>query len=143
MAKDNGTVEVCPNCGHRVQEKDRMPHVDKLYKDISGLEYGAVGRIICPDCNFSGLPARMGEQDLRDFRFPRKEIRTKDTKMNPNYPKLMFALLVIPIIFTIALLVATQLYNVSFSSMYFLLLILVYLIVWIYVFLKVPMKYKN
>jgi DNA-directed RNA polymerase subunit RPC12/RpoP len=96
MKKEEDGVEVCPNCGHRVHEKDRMPHLDKLYKDISGLEYNASGRILCSNCNFSGLPARIHEHDLKDFKFPNKEIKTRETKVNPNYMNLMFVLLLVP-----------------------------------------------
>jgi DNA-directed RNA polymerase subunit RPC12/RpoP len=143
MKKETDSVEVCPNCGHRVQEKDRMPNLDKLYKDISGLEYGASGRILCPNCNFSGLPAKIHEHDLADFKFPNKEIRTRDTKVNPNYMNLMFVLLLVPLLFIIGLLVVTQYYPLTLSPLYFLVLILVYLLVWVYVFLKVPIKYKD
>jgi DNA-directed RNA polymerase subunit RPC12/RpoP len=141
MKKEEG-VEVCPNCGHKVEERDRMPDLDKLYKDISGLEYNALGRILCPDCNFSGLPVRIHEHDLKDFKFPNKTIRTRETKVNPNYMNLMFLLLLVPLAFIIGLLVVTQYYPVSLSPFYFLLLVLAYLLVWVYVFLKVPIKYK-
>jgi hypothetical protein len=84
-------LEVCPNCGRILDgtefllDAGKMPHQVGI---IAGLNFDPVaGRLLCPDCNYSGPPIKMMEAEHSKAPFEKRKIAPPAAKINPKYGK--------------------------------------------------------
>ena len=68
--KNAKRVQVCPNCGRRVQSNDFLG-ADSL--PGMGAVMAASGIIACSKCGFRGPPVEVKEEDLDKIKFARKK----------------------------------------------------------------------
>ncbi len=89
MAKKSKEINICPNCGWKIQGPEHLPSVAVLTQQV-GLDYDPVaGRFICPKCNFSGLPILVKEEDYNKIKFKNKEYAPPLGRANPNYYRML------------------------------------------------------
>ena len=131
MARKEFTV--CPNCGRRIQGPEYLMTVAKIPNQV-GIDFDPIaGRFLCPDCDYSGLPIQVKEEDYSKMEFENKKIEAPLERSNPMYFKLA--------ILFVALLVMIMIFLSGLGAFSYL-LILAVLFFGFYVALKVP-KYRK
>ncbi|MBU0591744.1 hypothetical protein KKF81_06950 [Candidatus Micrarchaeota archaeon] len=85
MTKNSREIQICPNCGWKIQGPEYLPSV-AMMGQLIGLDYDPVaGRFLCPQCNFSGLPIIVKDDEYDQITFENKTIYVPLARSNPLY----------------------------------------------------------
>ncbi|MFH1393742.1 MAG: hypothetical protein ABII71_01570 [Candidatus Micrarchaeota archaeon] len=78
-------IRVCPHCGRKLSGQEFLPNVQNLPQMV-GISYDPVaGRFLCPDCNYSGLPILLSDEEHGKVEFSKEELDPPLKRGNPHY----------------------------------------------------------